>query len=69
MSKEQAKVYGEMKSELAARRRSLLNEKDTLLKAQARISEIDAELTVLDAETAEYDDAINKLPKDKEVTK
>lgn len=64
MSKEQAKVYKEMKSEIDARRQMLLREKEQLSKAPARIVAIDAELAVLDSEDSEYDDAINKLPKD-----
>lgn len=64
MSKEQAKVYGEMKSEIDARRQVLLKEKEQLSKAPVRIAEIDAELAVLDSETSEYDDAISKLPKE-----
>lgn len=54
MSKAQAKVYNEMRAELDARKRVLQAEKDTLLKAPARIAEIDEELAVLSAEDEAY---------------
>jgi hypothetical protein len=62
MSKIQAKVFGEMQHEIAARKRILLTEKEQLSKAAARIAEIDAEIAVLDSENAEYADAVSKLP-------
>lgn len=70
MNKAQAKVFSEMQSELAARKRVLLAEKEQLQKATARIAEIDEELSVIDSEDTEYKDAIDKLPKDtKEASK
>lgn len=54
MSKAQQKVYSEMQNELAARKRMLEAERTLLVKASARIEEIDAEIAVINTETEEY---------------
>lgn len=55
------KLYRQMKSELLARKAPLLREKDLLLKAATRLTEIGSTLAMIDEEIAEYDAAIEPL--------
>lgn len=53
-------LYQEMRRELEARRAPLQRERVMLQESVRRIPEIDAELEVIDAEIAEYNEAIDK---------
>ena len=50
----------EMRRALSHRRGNLLQEKDSLSKAEARIQAIDAELSLIDADLAHYAPLVEK---------